>query len=160
MALTFIKSNKGANLLVIDSFSYRREKVIAGKEIWRCSAYTKWKCMSRCHTKDGIITKTPTNHNHVPDQCKIRGRKVITDLKKRPATMIESTHKMLPKYLKELNSAFLVTLVHIAGFVARNVEERSKHELFYQTTFYYKKYDPFLQLLDCGGIKFPTYNSC
>ncbi|XP_012554976.2 multifunctional protein ADE2 isoform X2 [Hydra vulgaris] len=105
MALTFIKSNKGANLLVIDSFSYRREKVIAGKEIWRCSAYTKWKCMSRCHTKDGIITKTPNDHNHVPDQCKIRGRKVITDFKKRPATMIESTYKMLPKYLKELNSA-------------------------------------------------------
>ena len=126
MALTFIKSNKGAHLLVIDSFSYRREKVIAGKEIWRCSDYKKLKCMSRCHTKDGIITKTPGDHNHVPDQAKIEARKIINNLKERAATTTESTHEMIATSSRGLNAA-------VAGQfpVIRNIKQtvrRVRHE--------------------------------
>ena len=59
--------------------------------------------MSRC--QDGIITITPGNYNHVPDQAKLEARKIINNLKERAATTTKSTHEMAATSSRGLHAA-------------------------------------------------------
>ena len=60
MSLEFVKSNKGRDMLMVDGCTFRLEKTIKEKKIWKCTEYWTAKCrplyMSRCHTR-WIISK-------------------------------------------------------------------------------------------------------
>ena len=92
MSLEYVKSNKGSFLLVINNFTFSSEKIYNGKYMWRCTEYWLAKCKSRCHTKDGILTKQPTKHNHVADTAKVEAKKVVNEMKGHASTSREDTH--------------------------------------------------------------------
>lgn len=85
----------GADLLVLDGFTFRKEKERNGRKIWRCTEYKKFKCMARCHTQDGIVARQLMEHNHVPDLAKLEARKKMNDIKERAAATTEATHQIV-----------------------------------------------------------------
>ncbi|KAM4794914.1 FLYWCH-type zinc finger-containing protein 1 [Rhinophrynus dorsalis] len=95
MPLEFIRSNKGAKLLVVDGCTFRQEKIINGKCIWKCTEYSSGRCGSRCHTKDGVICKEPSEHNHVPDIAKVEAKRIIGDIKEMAARTKYSTQELV-----------------------------------------------------------------
>ena len=90
MELEFVMSNKGREMLVVDGCPFRLEKTIKEKKIWKCTEYRTAKCKSRCHSKDGILTKQPNQHNHVPDKAKLVSKKVMAEIKQK-ATVCNDT---------------------------------------------------------------------
>ena len=83
--------------MIINGYTFRKEKIINDKKIWRCTEYRKARCMSRCHTKYEVITKQPTEHNHVTDKATVEAKKVIGIMKDRAATSTEATHQIVAK---------------------------------------------------------------
>ena len=81
MAVEYLKSNKGSDLLVLENLTYVTEKIYTGKHMWRCTEYRTAKCKSKCHTKNNIVTKQPTEHNHVADVAKVKAKKVVNEMK-------------------------------------------------------------------------------
>ena len=66
MSLEFVKSNRGADMLVHDGYSFNKEKSANNKIYWKCSEYRDTKCLARCITEDDVVRKSPCEHNHVP----------------------------------------------------------------------------------------------
>jgi len=50
MPLTFIKSQKGKNMLINKGFLYSIHDVYETKVVWRCTEYKNLSCKSQCHT--------------------------------------------------------------------------------------------------------------
>ncbi|XP_051775205.1 uncharacterized protein LOC127525924 [Erpetoichthys calabaricus] len=105
MALEYVKSNKGADLLVFEGNTFRKEKTINGKHIWKCTEYRTGKCSSRCHTKNGLLVKRPSTHNHVPDVAKIETRKAIMDIKQRATSSTDGPQELVATATQGLSSA-------------------------------------------------------
>ncbi|XP_031358774.1 uncharacterized protein LOC116182376 [Photinus pyralis] len=89
MVLTFVKSQKGNNMLILNGFIHKKERIIEGKIIWKCASYNKCKCPGRVHTFEGEVVKS-TSHNHVADAAKLEARSVCNDIK-RMAQQVEPT---------------------------------------------------------------------
>lgn len=80
MALTFVKSQKGTNLLLHDGYLYYREKLMSDKIIWKCQDYEYHKCRGRCHTFNDAVIKV-SDHNHVPNASKVEVKNIMTAIK-------------------------------------------------------------------------------
>lgn len=104
MPLEYIKSSRGGNLLVVDGFTFRREKNITTKTIWRCTEYDMRKCRARCHTEGENIVKLSA-HSHVPDAAKIDSRKAIQRIKERAVATQESTHQIVATVSSDVGTA-------------------------------------------------------
>ncbi|CAI6369632.1 unnamed protein product [Macrosiphum euphorbiae] len=77
--MEFIKSNKNKLLLVYNSYTYREEKMYKESKYWKC---IDMKCKGRLTTtSDNIIKKEPSEHNHVPDICKLEVKKEVERMK-------------------------------------------------------------------------------
>jgi len=113
--MEFVKSNKGADFLVVDGYTFRKEKVIQEKEIWRCTEYRKAKCRSRCHTIGSNFEKLPTEHNHVPDTAAVEARKAVTCVKERAASTTEATHQIVSSSSANVTAAVATQLPSVAN---------------------------------------------
>lgn len=65
--LTFIKSKKGANHLVLENYEHRKYRTVGNTCYWRC---VNVNCSGRLILIDGVITKN-VDHNHEPDTVKL-----------------------------------------------------------------------------------------
>ena len=84
MSIEFIKSEKGKDLLVYESFVYRNERTTEAKTIWKCEEYYKiGNCKARIHLSldNQRILKQIGEHNHVPEKAKIEARKILRKIK-------------------------------------------------------------------------------
>ena len=84
MSIEFIKSEKGKDLLVYESFVYRNERTTEAKTIWKCEEYDKiGNCKARIHLSldNQRILKQIGEHNHVPEKAKIEARKILRKIK-------------------------------------------------------------------------------
>lgn len=104
MPLEFIKSNKGRDLLVVDGYTFRRDKAVKRKSYWKCSDYDKFKCRSRCRTEGDDIVKVST-HNHVPDSAKVEVRRAMTKVKAQAKATQEATHQIVAATLRDVSTA-------------------------------------------------------
>lgn len=66
-AWTFIRSQRGAPLIVHSEFVYRCERKIAQRTYWLCIRYKSHKCNGRLILHGNAINKA-TNHNHQIDE--------------------------------------------------------------------------------------------
>uniref|UniRef100_A0A6P7GX96 Uncharacterized protein LOC114343419 n=1 Tax=Diabrotica virgifera virgifera TaxID=50390 RepID=A0A6P7GX96_DIAVI len=80
MVLTYVKSQKGANMLVYNGYIHRKEKTIDQKTIWKCAQYNKHKCTGRVHTVGDEVVKS-TSHNHVADASILEAKKACNRMK-------------------------------------------------------------------------------
>jgi hypothetical protein len=94
MALQFVKSNKGADLLHYLGFLHRKEKCIAGKTIWKCASYHIARCPGRAHTENGSVVKFKC-HNHVPDAAEVQKKKLVNTMKKQAIVSHESSQRVV-----------------------------------------------------------------
>ncbi|CAH2321142.1 Hypothetical predicted protein [Pelobates cultripes] len=108
--LEYVKSSKGADLLVVNGCTFRQERIIHGKRIWKCTEYSTVRCNSRCHTLDGVITKGPSEHNHVPDVARLEAKRIIGELKERAANL-----RLSNEYLMDIVTELLVEWVGLAA---------------------------------------------
>ncbi|XP_060851217.1 FLYWCH-type zinc finger-containing protein 1-like [Rhopalosiphum padi] len=77
--MEFIKSNKYKLLLVYNSYTYRKEKMYKESKYWKC---IDMQCKSRLTiTIDNTIKKESSEHNHVPDICKLEVKKEVERMK-------------------------------------------------------------------------------
>lgn len=86
MAASVIKSIRGGDLLVLNKFTYFKEKELKSGEIfWRCNK-RHLKCEAKVFTLGPELTISRSNlvHNHEPNEQKLN-RKVISSLCKRKA---------------------------------------------------------------------------
>ena len=126
MALEYITNNKGKNFLLVDNFTFYREKIYKGKYFWRCTEYLTGKCLSRCHTKDNVITKRATDHNHVANIAKLEARKVINNIKERATTSREATHQIVSTASENIGPAVSGQLPSIVNM--KQIVRRVRHE--------------------------------
>lgn len=63
---TFIRSQRGAPLLVYDGFLYRNERRINKKTYWLCIRYKSSRCNGRMILNGNTIVKE-TEHTHATD---------------------------------------------------------------------------------------------
>ena len=61
--LEFIRSQRGAPLMVYQGFVYRCERVAGAKSYWLCVSYKKMKCTARLIYEGNQLLKT-TMHTH------------------------------------------------------------------------------------------------
>lgn len=114
--MEFIKTQKGREMLVLNSFSFVREKKGAdGRLIWKCSGYSGSKCLARCHTLDGVLLKSIGEHNHVPHAAKIGARKTLTEMKLRATTTQEPGHQIVATTSAVVTAAVAGQLPSVRG---------------------------------------------
>lgn len=76
---SFLKSQRGAPLLICNQFVYRCERKIMSKTYWLCIRYKGHHCNARVILRGNEIVKK-TAHNHVADQRSTIGEIEIKDL--------------------------------------------------------------------------------
>lgn len=99
MDLKIIKSIYGNELLVFNSFKFKKEKTLkSGETFWRCIK-RKEKCSAKLFTvlgPDHIISRTENDHNHEADIQKVNRhivstnckRKAVEDIAEKPSKII------------------------------------------------------------------------
>lgn len=128
--MEFIKTQKGREMLVLDGFSFVRErKGVNGKLIWKCSQYSDSRCLARCHTIDGVLVKNIGHHNHVPDAAKIAARKTVEDIKLRAATTQEAGHQIVASTAAVVTAAVAAQLPSVNGLKQTIRRERREKEI-------------------------------
>lgn len=70
-SMTFIRSQRGAPLLVRDGFIYRCERNSSARTYWLCTGYKRYKCNGRIICQGNEIVKC-TYHIHAPEWSRIR----------------------------------------------------------------------------------------
>lgn len=67
--LTFVSGQRGTPKLVIDGYSFVRNKCNVKHLYWRCSKMRSTKCKAKAVTTraDQKLSVTQPNHNHEPD---------------------------------------------------------------------------------------------
>lgn len=68
--LSFIRSQRGAPLLVRDGFIYRCERNLSSRTYWLCTGYKRHKCNGRIICQGNEIVKS-SYHIHAPDWARI-----------------------------------------------------------------------------------------
>lgn len=77
--MEFIKSNKNKLLLVYNIYTYREEKMYKESKYWKCIVM---QCKGPLTTtSDNKIKKVPSEHNYVPDICKLKVKKEVERMK-------------------------------------------------------------------------------
>lgn len=130
--MEIIKTQKGRDMLVLDGYSFLREKKgVNGKLIWKCSEHKDSKCVARCHTIDSALVKSIAVHNHVPDEAKIAARKTITDIKQRAATTQEASHQIVATTSAGVTAAVACQLPSVRGIkrTIRRVRQEQQRPL-------------------------------
>lgn len=80
--ISYIKSERGKDKLILKGYIYVLEKQGFNKLIWKCENYQKIKCKGRLHVCNDEIIKE-FKHNHVPDCAKVEVWKTINELKEK-----------------------------------------------------------------------------
>ncbi|KAK4875273.1 hypothetical protein RN001_011695 [Aquatica leii] len=101
MVLTYVKNQKGANMLVYNGFIHRKEKVIGKKTIWKCGHYNKGKCTGRVHTMRDEAVKT-TSHNHVAVAAKLKAKRACNRIKEMAEQVELTTQAILASASQEV----------------------------------------------------------
>ncbi|CAI6372494.1 unnamed protein product [Macrosiphum euphorbiae] len=101
MHLELIKSQRGRDILIYNSFIHKQEKALSieDKIIWKCNE--KKKCTGRAHTIQDVITKF-TDHTHVQNRAKIKAKRTINKMKENAITTVMSTHSILANTSSQL----------------------------------------------------------
>jgi hypothetical protein len=103
--LTYVKSQKGKNMLKHDGYLFVQEKVIVDKTIWRCELYAKKKCTARCHTQNGEVVHFISEHNHAVDVAKVKAREAMLEIKGQATTSQSTTRNVLSNVSISLSQA-------------------------------------------------------
>lgn len=69
--LTFIRSQRGAPLLVHDGYVYRCERKSAKRTYWLCVGYKRFKCNARIICEGNRFVKATVHYNHDADADRI-----------------------------------------------------------------------------------------
>ncbi|KFB53271.1 AGAP003439-PN-like protein [Anopheles sinensis] len=78
----FIRSQRGAPLLVKDNFIYRCERTRGNRSYWLCVRYKSYKCTGRIICQGNAVMKQ-TGHTHQTDHARLaQSTKVVYDLTK------------------------------------------------------------------------------
>ena len=90
MEIKFIKSQKGVNQLLYNSFLYQKDRQHNEKTYWKCVEYLTFKCKGRCHTVDNQVEKEIGEHNHVPKVAVIKAKELYSEIKESSKTSTET----------------------------------------------------------------------
>ncbi|CAH0547559.1 unnamed protein product [Brassicogethes aeneus] len=86
MALNFIKSSKGKNLLSLNGFIYTSDKVSEDRIYWKCENLKKNSGKGRAITSGETVIKENNLHNHSGDAAGIEARIVYGSMKQEAET--------------------------------------------------------------------------
>ena len=92
MALRFVKSQKGKDLLAYNAYFYRLEGTLANSMNWRCVEDKKFKCKARAitpvwnevGTEEDVVTRG--EHSHPPDPVSIQKKEIQSFVKERASS--------------------------------------------------------------------------
>ncbi|CAF2658677.1 unnamed protein product [Rotaria sp. Silwood2] len=80
-AISFINSNKGKPLLVVDDYTFKLNKATTTTKYWICIING---CAAKVHTdSNNRLMKTVGNHSHLPEKEKLEVREVREKIKQR-----------------------------------------------------------------------------
>ncbi|XP_060869049.1 uncharacterized protein LOC132943916 [Metopolophium dirhodum] len=103
MELSFLKTEKGKNVLVHNGYTLTKEKYGADSEIiWKCSQYASKKCPGRCHTQSNNVVWDPDNHTHLPEASRLAAIQFISEIKENVTTYTSTSASVLASASKEL----------------------------------------------------------
>src|SRR5207237_2426103 len=84
MALEFVPSSRGFQLLVLDGYTFNKKLQRDNKSYWICTQ--KDKCRAKCVITDGKLTSRPGQHSHGENTADIEKRKRINLMKNNART--------------------------------------------------------------------------
>lgn len=122
MSVSFITSNRGDVLLVLDNFTFSKGRVLKSGEVcWRCSR-KKLNCKAKVYTvgPDNIFSRNEGMHSHDADEQKLN-RKIVSNLCKRTAQadISEKPSKLICKTLASNLPESLTTMD--VNYIRKNI---------------------------------------
>lgn len=90
---SFIRSQRGAPLILYEGFVYRCERKISTRTYWLCTKYKGYKCNARLILNGNCVSKA-TDHNHAQDE---RANEASTELKNLDDDDVDDWLKATPK---------------------------------------------------------------
>ncbi|XP_050053383.1 uncharacterized protein LOC126549053 [Aphis gossypii] len=122
--MEFIKSNKNKLLLVYNSYAYREEKIYKESKYWKC---IDMQCKGRLTTTsdNNKIKKEPSEHNHVPDICKLEVKKEVERMKSQALSSQDNPQQIIAS--SQLNPMISGALPEISNLkhTLRRVRQRN-----------------------------------
>lgn len=90
-----ILSRQGKEKFAVNGylFVFDRTSSCGTTKFWRCER--KSECKARIHTRDGIVIKTVNEHIHDSSAAKVEAAKVVTQIKRRAESTLETTSQVL-----------------------------------------------------------------
>ncbi len=145
---TFIKSNKGKNLLVIDDYIYNHTKINSNVTYWSCKVKD---CNAGAHTKTStnqLIKQTGDVHCHLPSPEEVQIRLFKNVVK---ARVKEETIPIGQIYEEELGRAKLSTTalaqISTANQARKYIDLYTYKDKFYKCVLFYHRLGAGLNLL-------------
>ncbi|XP_046383016.1 uncharacterized protein LOC124153725 [Ischnura elegans] len=134
MPLTFINSQKGKKLLVLENYTYSLQEKIGEKVIWRCTRYRDIKCCVRVHTtsedQDGnVLQISDKKHSHAAEASNITARQVKNSLKKQAVLCEDHPANIVDRVTTNVTEGCIVTLPKTKSLNRIVQRERNRHKI-------------------------------
>jgi len=129
MPLTFIKRNRGKDLLKHNNFVFNLDKIGSeGNKLWKCEEYARKKCRARVHTKNGEVVKDIIReHNHTVNPADYLKREIHNQLKTMAKTTMATTQRIVSDAIAQANTAVAARLPPIPS-MKRTAQRARKEE--------------------------------
>lgn len=96
MALTFVKSSRGADQLFYEGFLFTRDKQTETRTHWKCTKYNVLNCKARVQTEGGAVIKKSNCHtNHTVESAEVRAKIVICEIKEKAKSSSQTPQQMV-----------------------------------------------------------------
>lgn len=105
MEATNVISQRNKTKFVSEGFIYVLDKVSkdGSTEFWRCER--RGQCKGRIHVREGSVVLVVNGHSHEANAAKVEADKVVSDIKRRAASTLESTLQVINSFTENLTLA-------------------------------------------------------
>lgn len=109
MAVEFLESKRGRNLVVYHNYIYRKETSYKEKTFWKCVQYDNVRCMGRLQLVNNNVFKV-TEHSHPPNSANVCARKVLTQIKTTSKQTNDDPQEIIANVCRDIAPAVLAEL--------------------------------------------------
>src|ERR1700759_3531486 len=102
MDLEFFESEKSKRMLKHGDYLYHMERKTDQKEIWKCCDRS---CKGCCHTANGMMLKTPSQHFHAASAGQLGKIRVRSTIKRRAKETEEPARAIVQSMMASLSTA-------------------------------------------------------
>lgn len=106
MALQYVTSARGKQLVAYNNFIYRKERLYREKCYWKCIQYDKVKCPGRLQSVNEVVVKE-VEHSHPADPTEVPVRNVLSEIRRLASETTDNPQNIIANTCGELDAPVL-----------------------------------------------------